>query len=267
MQSLLTYDHYKSYRTDRLDSDPRGRGMRSALARATRCQTAYVSAVLRGNAHFTPEQAEAINEFLSHTETESDFFLLLLQFNRAGTDALRKRLKRQLEKIKESRFDLKKRLSVQQSLNLEDQSVYYSQWYFAAIHALASIPGFQNISALASRLRLDASVVSESVQFLLGAGLLEQNRHGLKVGKKQLHLGAESPLIAKHHMNWRLQAMQSLSRKQSNNLHYSSVTTLSEKDAERIKDMVISLIREAKAIIRDSKEETLQAFTVDFFQA
>ena len=97
MQSILPqpfdYTDYKSYINARLDADPQGRGSRSALARAIRCQSAFVSSVLRGSVHFTPEQGEAINEHFGHSETDADYFLLLLQLQRAGTDSLRQRLK------------------------------------------------------------------------------------------------------------------------------------------------------------------------------
>jgi len=261
---LLSYNDYKSYINDRLDADPQGRGSRSSLARAIRSQSAYVSSVLRGNAHFTPEQGEAINEHLGHSETESDYFLLLLQLQRAGTESLRKRLKKQMQRIQETRFDLKKRLTVSQSLTKDDQAVYYSEWYYAAIHTLSSIPDYSSVAKIAQRLRLEPPVVAEAVEFLLRTGLMEKNKTGLKIGRTQIHLGADSPLISKHHLNWRLQAMQHLGSRRDD-LHYSSVVTLSEKDAVQVKELIVSVIQNVKSIVRDSKEESLQCFSLDFF--
>lgn len=263
---LLAHSDYKAYVNQRLDTDPRGRGSRSALAQAIHCQSAYVSSVLRGNAHFTPEQGEAINEHFGHSEAESDYFLLLLQHQRAGTEALRKRIRLQMLRVQESRFDLKKRLSVSQSLSKEDQAIYYSEWYYAAIHALSSVPGFSSVNVIAARLKLEPSRVGEAVQFLTGAGLMTKGKTGLKIGAARIHLGSESPLISKHHLNWRLQAMQRFSRRTSEDLHYSSVITLSAKDILLVKEKIVAAIRDVKEIVRDSKEEKLQCFSLDFFE-
>src|SRR5258708_4308976 len=100
---LLSYSDYKTYVNERLDADPERRGSLSGLAGATRSKTAYVPSVLRGSAHFTPEQGESINEHLGHSEAEADYFLLLLQLQRAGTESLRKRLRKQMQRIQESR--------------------------------------------------------------------------------------------------------------------------------------------------------------------
>lgn len=268
MQTKHLYDYtdYKLYLNDRLDSSSDGRGSRSSLARAIRCQTAYVSSALRGHAHFTPEQGEYINEYLGHTDSESDFFMLLLQHQRAGTENLRRRLKKQMDKISSTRFDIKKRLSAGFEMSSEEHAQFYSEWYFAAIHALVSIPGYQAVQSIANYMSLDIKTVAKIVDFLLTTGLLEQSKEGLKIGNARTHLGADSPFISKHHINWRLLAMQKVASNRGDNLHYSSVITLSEDDATKIKEMLVASIKNAKSIVRDSKEETLQCFSIDFFK-
>jgi uncharacterized protein (TIGR02147 family) len=265
-ESLHSHTDYKSYMNQRLDSDPRGRGSRAALAKAIRCQSAYVSSVLRGKAHFTPEQGEAINAHLGHSEAESDYFLLLLQSQRAGSEALRARLRRQMQRVLESRFDLKLRLPVSQALTKEVQATYYSEWYYAAIHALSSVPGFGSVSALAARLKIEPSRVAEAVNFLLSVGLIVKGKRGFGIGQARIHLGSESPFISRHHQNWRLQAIQRVSRRAADDLHYSSVVTLSGKDAILVKEKIVAFIRDLKDVVRDSKEEKLQCFSLDFFE-
>jgi hypothetical protein len=52
------------------------------LSRAIGCQTAYTAQVLKGTAHFSLEQAEAINDFLGHPEEQGHLLLLLIQRER-----------------------------------------------------------------------------------------------------------------------------------------------------------------------------------------
>lgn len=263
-QSLFGYADYKSYVNHRLESS-QTRGQRSALARTLGCQSAYVSAVLRGSADFTPEQGEGINQFFGHNETEADFFLLLLQWQRAGTESLRQRLFHQLEKIRRLRFHLAKRLRPSLQLAAEDQATYYSEWYYSAIHALASLPDHGDITGLAERLGLESTLVGEAVDFLLKAGILSREKGRLAVGRAQIHLSVDSPWISKHHMNWRLQAMQSLASRNREDLHYSSVISVSKEDCLHLKEKIIALIKSSKSVIRESKEETVACFNVDFF--
>ena len=171
-----------------------------------------------------------------------------------------------MDGIRKTRFDLKKRLSVSKELSIEDNALFYSEWYFAAIHALISVPGYQSIQSVSTYLGLDPAIVANAVELLLKTGLLELSNGDLKIGQSQTHLGADSPFISKHHMNWRLLAMQKIGSNKGDNLHYSSVVSLSFEDAIKIKEGLVSAIQDAKKIIRTSKEETLQCFTLDFFK-
>jgi len=264
---LFAHSDYKLFLNRQLDElDQGGRGARARLSRAIGCQTAYTAQVLRGAAHFSLEQAEAINIFLGHTEEQSNFFLLLVQSGRAGTPQLRSRFKKQLDAILEGRTLLKNRLGVKEILPERDQVTYYSSWMYGAVHALISIPGYQTPSKISERLGISLATASEALEFLLASGLAERkNNKDIVLGKSRIHLGADSPLIAKHHINWRLQAMRAIDENPKEGLHYSSVISVSKKDAALIKEKFIATINAVKPIIKDSKEEELCSLSLDFF--
>jgi predicted transcriptional regulator len=159
------------------------------------------------------------------------------------------------------------RLKVSQPLGQKDQVVYYSNWYYSAIHVLASIPGFQTTLEICKYLQLDLKKVQEAVEFLVGIGLLayESKSQSLKVGRESFHLGFDSPLISKHHMNWRLQAIRAIEKCEPDNLHYSSVISISKEDAQIIRETLVKTIEGIKPMVRKSKEEVLKSFSLDFF--
>lgn len=268
-KDLFNYTHYKEYLNDRLDDPERGggRGARARLSQFVGCQTAYTAQVLRGPAHFSLEQAESINEFLAHTEEESHFFILLVQSDRAGTVSLRRRFLKQLQEIRDHRRDLKNRFEAKAQLDLAAQTKYYSNWHYSALHALASIPAFQSVESMSKHLNLSPTQIAESLDFLNSVGILQrQNKSSrYEIGKAQIHLGSDSPLINQHHLNWRLQAMRSLERKNAEDLHYSSATSMSQHDFHIIREMIAQLLQNVKKIIRDSNEEKPIAFNIDFF--
>lgn len=268
MTDIFAFKDYKAYLNEKLDSlDDGGRGSRARLSRSVGCQTAYTAQVLRGNAHFSLEQAEAINDFLGHTDDQGHYLLLLLQIARAGTPKLKMRFQKQMDSIREGRAQLKNRLEVEAGLEELYQMRYYSSWYYGAIHALVSIPGFQAPEKISNRLQIGLKKTQEALEFLLEAQLLEKDKSGhLKIGKGRIHLGAESPMVSKHHSNWRLQAIRATEKPDEENLHYSSVISISMKDQAIIRELLIEFLKTVKPIIRESKEENLCCLNFDFFK-
>lgn len=268
MVEVFEFEDYKDFLNAKLDElNLGGRGSRTRLSRAIGCQTAYTAQVLRGTSQFSLEQGEGINEFLGHTDEQGHYFLLLIQFSRAGTAKLRGRFKKQIEEIKSGRALLKNRLEPRESLGGNDQQAYYSSWVYGALHALSSIPDFQRPEVMSSRLGVSRRITGEALEFLLRSGVLEKDNDGaLRTGKAQIHLGADSLMIAKHHTNWRLQAIRNFERGSEGSLHYSSVISISKKDEHLIREKLISMITELKPIIKKSKEEEALALCFDFFR-
>lgn len=264
---VFDFSNYKDFLNQKLDHlDQGGRGARARMSRAIDCQTAYTAQVLRGKAHFNLEQGEAINDFLGHTEDQGQYFLLLIQYAKAGTPKLRKRFEKQMDSVRKTRVLLKNRLQVEDQLGPNEQHVYYSSWHFGAIHAMVSVPGFQDPETIAQRLEISVQKVQEALEFLLSTRLLERNdQGGMIIGRGQIHLGVDSPLISKHHINWRLQAMRSIEKNIEKGLHYSSVLSISQTDANLIREKLIEFLQDIRPIIRDSKEEKVCSLSVDFF--
>lgn len=267
MIDLFQYTDYKEFLNDKLDElDNGGRGSRASLSRSIGCHTAYTAQVLRGEAHFSNEQAEGINEFLGHTDEHGDYFLLLVQLGKSGSVNLKNRLLRQIRQFQKSRVVLKNRLQVDPHLSERNQSTYYSSWIYGAVHAAVSLKDCRTPERIAHHLGLSVKQCSDALDFLLNAGIIEIGRNNdFIIGKKQIHLGSDSPMIARHHINWRLKAIQSIERDPTEGLHYSSVVSISKKDIETIKEILIQSIQKIKPIIKESPEEEVASFALDFF--
>lgn len=264
--SVFDYLDYKDYLRDALEArTEQGRGERSRLAAFVGCHTAYVSQVLNGSAHFSLEQGELINRFLGHGRDQSLFFLFLIQFVRAGTPALKKIFEEQLQVLREKQFILKDRLEFKKTLSREDQATFYSSWHYGAIHVLVSVPGCHTERGLSEYLGLPVERVAEILQFLVGVGLVVRKSGHYEIGTSHIHLEHDSPVISKHHTNWRLQSIQSLDRISKQDLHYSSVITASKKDADEIRSVLVKAIEEVRAIVKGSKDEEGFCYSIDFF--
>jgi uncharacterized protein (TIGR02147 family) len=265
--SLYEYKDYKKYLDDWMAKTPNaGRGQRKLMAEAVGCQTPFITHVLSGDYHFSPEQAEACARWLQLSENEIDFFLLLVLRQRAGTRALENLLNRQISQKREKETHLKQRLKIKDEMSLEDQLVYYSNWSYAVIHMACQIPHLQNIEALQNHLSLSVPEILKILDFLTEHALVEKTKAGYKAIKPVLHLGKDSPLIGQHHSQWRLKAMESFQKKRDSDLSFSGVASLSKEDFEWARERLSQALEDIVARIKDSKDEMLASICFDIFQ-
>jgi uncharacterized protein (TIGR02147 family) len=265
-KSIFEFQNYKTYLTSLLKAQPKkGRGQRSRLAEAIGCQLTYISQILNGHVHLNLEQGMKVNRFFGHSQDEAHFFLLLVQFARAGDHDTRKYFQDQIDQELQRRLVIKNRLAAAQGLNEEDQVTYYSAWYYAAVHIFVTIPEFQNKRILTHRLGIGTDKINDVLGFLERTGLVRREGDNYKPGPAQIHLGNDSKLVSRHHCNWRLQAMQSLDLERPQDLHYSVVASISKSDATKMKALLVKQIEELVATIKVSQEEELCAICIDFF--
>jgi uncharacterized protein (TIGR02147 family) len=160
---------------------------------------------------------------------------------------------------------LTKRLGTSNTLSEADRSTYYSSWHYAAIHIALTIPELRQPETLAAHFRISLGKTHEVLEFLQKSGLVVSDKGGFSSESALTRLGNDSRSISKHHTNWRLQAIESLDQEDLLDLHYSAVVSLSEKDVRDIKEKIMDQIKNNINQIRESKEEKIYCYTIDFF--
>jgi uncharacterized protein (TIGR02147 family) len=266
MKSIYEYKTYRDYVAQRLESDTKRSGAKSAAARAINCNPAYVSRVLAGQADLSLEQAERLSAFWGQTADETDYFLLLVQYERAGTVHLRNYFSKSIKDLLSKRLNLKSRLAKNENLSAKNEAKYYSSWIYGAIHVLVSIPKLNTVERLSSHLAWPTSNVAEAVEFLIAIGLLNRDGQTLSIGKSHIHLGSDSKHIHKHHFNWRMRTLNALESACPDDLHYSAIAALSTKDAEKIKEILIQNLKTNLSMIQQSQEEKAFVYCFDFYE-
>ncbi|MCM2279538.1 MAG: TIGR02147 family protein [Oligoflexia bacterium] len=264
--TVFDFKDYKEYLSFKLEERAAlEKGQRIRLAAKLNCKPSFISQVLSGPLDLSPEHAQSANEFLGHSNAEAKFFLALVLHARAGTPSLRKHYQEEIQVLRGEHLLVINRVEFKRTLNEMEQARYYSAWHYAAIHVLVSINRLRTAEKIAVALSLPLRTVNETVEFLVEIGLLNQRDGELSQGETSLFLGADSPYIARHHLNWRLQAIRSLDRIQDIDLHYSGVVTLSREDVDRIREILVKAIQKVRQTVTQSKDETLYSYTLDFF--
>lgn len=267
MTNVLEFQDYKEYLLNvEAERATVQRGFRTRLAEVLACQNAYVSQVLKGKAHFSLEQGLKIATFLSLSDRQRRYFLLLIERARAGTAELANYFTHEIEAYRKKFLRPSIDLFEAQTIPEDVHPTYYSHWMYTAIDVLVTIPNRRTIPAIIEALNLPSVAVRSAITFMLAKGLLVERNGELHPARQiQLHLGKDSPHIRQQHLNCRLAAIDSLTQIEQDDIHYSTISSLSYADCEKIKARLVSEIQKYVTTVRDSKEETLFGFNLDFY--
>jgi hypothetical protein len=258
---------YQEFIRDTIRKMPNnGRGELLRLASHIEIHTSTLSQILADKKHLTLEQAALAADFFGLNDLESKCFILLVSRDRAGTQLLKKRYDSELKEVRAEGLELKAIIPQDRPLCEEQKAVFYSNWYYTALWAQTSIEGFQTREALQKHFHLPRKLVNEVVEFLLKASLCVEKAGKLAPGHQYSHLGADSPLVSRHHSNWRIKAMERHPNLSASEVCYSSPMTLSKSDAEVVKSLIAEMIAEVNRVRDPSPCEELFCLNIDWIK-
>lgn len=262
---IYDYDNYKKYVNDFISESPkRGRGIYSKIATHLNINTVVVSQIFKGTRDLTAEQALSLSQFFEMNYLEKEYFLYLVQIERAGNYELKNYFREKLAAIKIEASRIKNIVN-NQELPEEAKFQFYSKWYYSAIRLSTLLPGCTNSQDIAKHLRLPFAQTQEVVDFLLKYGLLKQEKNQLKIGPQRTHLSEDSPYVSRHHLNWRLKGIENMEHLKHSEIFYTSPMTISQETMETIKVMILKFISEMSTHVKDAKDEKLVCLNIDFF--
>jgi uncharacterized protein (TIGR02147 family) len=243
-----------------------GFGQLSKIAKHLNISSVSMSYIMHGKRALSDEQAVELCSFLGLNELESDYFLLLAQKSRAGSHKLEARIDKKLQDIRTRAEDLRNRVPDHEVLDERAQAQFYSHWLYSAIRLSTSIEQLQDVNALAEHFDISADTARRIVDFLLQYGLCVEQNHKLKMGPQRTHLPANSPLISRHHTNWRLKSIEHADQIQKDELYFTGPMTLSEKTFQEIRSLLLDTLARTTQMIEPSKSEILACMSIDLFK-
>lgn len=242
------------------------RGQMSRAAERLNCQPSYLSRVVNTDIHLTPDQAFLLTRFWHLGRSEEVFFRTLVDAERASDSEYRAELIRQIAELRSAQESLQKRTEKQSFPVAEMEALYFSSWHFSALHFLVCIPAFQTVRALATRLCINEVMVLSHLKILESLGLVREDNHRWLYSGGQFHIAKDSPFVVFHHQNWRGRALLDAQNFASEGLHYTTVLTLSQVDAGRLKQRLLEFISDSERIARPSEPEDSVVLTCDLFR-
>lgn len=266
MTNVFSATNYRQLLGARLRDSEGGRGGISALAEAIPCQRSHLSRVLKGELHLTPDQALAAARALRFSEAETEYFLVLVDHERAGSKALRTRLAGKLKFLKQEHENIGRRIERLIVPASAREMEYFSSWIWVALHVLTSVPQLRTTKALAQRLQLGEALTQRYLERLAELGFVRRERQQWIFASGSLHTPAGSPVTSFHHGNWRQQAVLNVQRSDEEAVHFTNVQSISNRDVERLRQVVFRAIDEFRKIAEPSEPEDAFCLNFDFFR-
>ena len=120
MESVFDFRSYRDFLKARLPTTGPSRGLRSKVAEHLGVKGAFISQVLGGKQNLSLEQAIKLADFLSMAPEEEDYLVLLVNFERAGSQRLQEHLEKKVRRIQESRKEIKSRIKSEPRVSEQD---------------------------------------------------------------------------------------------------------------------------------------------------
>lgn len=260
------HDNYKDLVRALLASMPRkGYGQLRKIAEHLNVSAVIVSQVFGGDRHLTQEHALDLCSYFGFSPLETEFFVLLVQMERAGNHRLKKFYQVKLSELREKSRDVKSRVAQDIELDESAKALFYSNWYYSAIRLASSIDGVHTVDEIAEFLHLPRATVKQVTEFLIAKRLCLEDDGKIRMGPSLTHLEQSSPLLPRSQSNWRLRGLHNLETKAADELFYSAPMALSVADVEWVRARLLALIEEVVVRVKVSESQKLACLNIDWF--
>ncbi len=264
--SVFEFSDYRKFLKQLIKTFPQGgRGVWARLSENLNVNATMVSQIMSGTKDFSIEQAQSVAIFLGLQKLEADYFILLVQIERAGTHELKSYFKEKIDELKKDSLKISKRIKSDRKLTDLERSIFYSSKNYSAIHLFCSIGKGATVESIAKKFDLPRVRVHEILQFLVSTGLCSQHSHYYRTGNQTIHVDKGSPFLIKHHGNWRIEAIKKSEILSDEELMFTANVSLSKEDFLKVRETLVRTIQEVVETVKASPSEEVANLNIDLF--
>lgn len=248
------------------DRPNRGRGELKTMAEKLGVPSPVFSQILSGSRELSEDHAYVLCDYMQFSELQREYFICLVQIERASHFEYKNHLKRKLTQIRDRSKNLTTRLDYEGTLTEKDQAEFYSSWIYSAIRLFCDLKSGATLEDICVEFHLNKDRGIRILQFLIRVGLVTIKNNVYHMGPSRTHVGKDSPYVVKHHSNWRIRAIERSQNLRDDELMFTGPLTVSQKDFSTLREKMLNLIQEVSETVKDSPSEKLACFNLDFFE-
>lgn len=265
--SIFEFEDYRRFLRVYIRSLPkRGHGEIARLAQHLNLYPAHMSQILAGDKTLTLEHGHELASYLGLSSLETDFLVLLIEKDRAGSHNLKKYFESKLSLLRQESTKLAKRIATDSALDDTAKAVFYSSSVYSAIRLLTSIEEFQEVDRIAARMQMTRAQTTKVLRFLVEKNLCVEANGRFSMGPQRTHLEQGSPFVSRHHTNWRVKSLSVMESLREDELMFTAPLTIGRSDFAALREKIILLIKELSERVKDSKAESLFCLNIDLFE-
>jgi uncharacterized protein (TIGR02147 family) len=252
-KNLARYDNYRAIIKE--FSKSKGISFRS-LAESTYIHSSYFSRVMVGKADFSEEQLYLIGKCFNFKEWELEYFLLLGDYQRSGNVQHQIFLKNKISVIQKRKLKLVSELEgVHSKFTEQEVSNYYAEAVTAKIHMYLTLGRYcDNPSLLCKKIYISEKKLKSQLTLLKDLKIIAIKGGKVQVLKTHVHLDESHPASPNNHINWRLEAINKISKKeiQPTDYHLSATFSTNEKTKTKVRDLFKDFVLKAQKEVSKS---------------
>ena len=192
--------------------------------------------------------------------------MALVQLARAGDLRTKEYCQTRVDELKKQALDIKTRLKITNELSEQDRAYYYSSPMNAYVRLLSAIERFQTFAAMVVETQLAPKRLRAIIDFLVSRGLCEEKGNRIVYQNIPTYIEASSPLVVRHHMNWRQKSQASFENLREQDLAFTYPTAITEEDFQVIREKLVQFIEEFKRLSAPSPSEHLYCLNIDWLK-
>lgn len=263
---IFKYTNYRQFLRKFIENQPKkGWGLVGQIAEKIDMSAAQLSQVLGGKKELTLEQAYKISNYLHFTPMETEYWLTLVELDRASTYELKQYFSQKIENLKRDSIAYQKQVPSDIELTESQKGIFYSSWIYSAIRLFCSIKDGQTLESISERFALSRPKAFQKLEFLVSSGLCIQEGTLYKMGVQRTSIGKSSPFLSRHQMNWRWKALLRSEELSEKELIITTPLSLSYDDFDEIRNELLEVYKKISTRVLASKSEEVACLNIDFF--
>lgn len=243
-----------------------GHGVSLRLAEAIGVSTVLISQILNGQREMQLEHAHSAAKFMHLNKKETEFFILLVCREKAGTKELADYWSEKIDAFRSSVTQIKDQVKTDIDLNETAKAQFYSHWLYSAVRLSTDIPELKTPAQIAKKLGTNIEQVTNIIGFLVENGLCSLVNGKYKMAARSTFLDKESPWFYSRQIQWRHKAIQKMENTRDDQVFYTGPMVISKKDFTWIGENIVKkAIKNVSQKAIDSESEMLACLNIDWF--
>jgi plasmid maintenance system antidote protein VapI len=271
---VFDFSNYRALLLDRLQAESGGkkRGASSRLAQFLRVHPSRLSRIVQGNDHPTPEQAYLISRYFKFTADEEEYFVNLVNYERASTAAYKQHVSSILDGLRKKATQPAPLNLATRAMTADDERILHSSSKYLAVWLQSMISGRNTLPEIAKRFDLPGNLVERIAGFLVEIGFCQLLEGRLVPGSRSLMLSSDSPQLAQFFKlaqfftNWRMHAIEQIGARKPDDYFASEPMAIGVNARREITQLLRETLQKAHATLKTETADKVVCLNIDWFE-